>query len=149
MFMRMLINVLFPLGSLTMNLPINLLIRVNALNEQEELRKSVSIKCLSHEFIDVYLFSSFSYDSSKKHAFRTKAILLALVSDFYLYRKCTFKSFFISLLLANFHKGHWTRYYTHPEFSPMNCLLGVSCRCRAKDLILQLIYQASNDVWLF
>lgn len=100
MFMRMLINVLFPLGSLTMNLPINLLIRVNALNEQEELRKSVSIKCLSHEFIDVYLFSSFSYDSSKKHAFRTKAILLALVSDFYFYRKCTFKSLFISLLLA-------------------------------------------------
>lgn len=98
--MRMLINVLFPLGSLTMNLPINLLIRVNALNEQEELRKSVSIKCLSHEFIDVYLFSSFFYDSSKKNAFRTKVILLALVSDFYLYRKCTFKSLFISLLLA-------------------------------------------------
>ena len=92
--MRMLINVFFLLGSLTMNLPINLLIRVNALNEKEELRKSVPIKCISHEFIDVYLFSSFSYDSSKKHAFRTKAILLALVSDFYLYRKCTFKSFF-------------------------------------------------------
>ena len=100
MFLRMLINVLFPLGSLTMNLPINLLIRVNALNEQEELRKSVSTKCLSREFIDVYLFSSFSYDSSKNHAFRTKAILLALVSDFYFYRKCTFKSLFISLLLA-------------------------------------------------
>ena len=67
--MIMLIEVLFILSAITMHLSLNLLIPANALHKQEVLPKNVSIKWLSSKVArDVYLFASFSCDSSIKHA---------------------------------------------------------------------------------